>query len=124
MNISSVNNSAGYPSDKIINSGPVKEQNGTNDSITANPDNTVNNAINAPVYDKEQAIRNVDRILKAIHKPETTIERSIHEETNHVVYKVMNKETGKLIREIPEEKLLDMAAKLMELNGLMIDEKI
>lgn len=51
------------------------------------------------------------------------MEFSVHQETHTIMVKVFNKETGDLIREIPQEKLLDVAANMMELNGLFIDKK-
>ncbi|MNC25145.1 flagellar protein FlaG [compost metagenome] len=49
---------------------------------------------------------------------------SIHEKTHKLMVKVMNKETGELIREVPPEKTLDLVAKMMELAGIMIDERV
>ena len=37
--------------------------------------------------------------------------------------KVIDKDTDEIIREIPSEKVLDMVAKMWELNGLLVDEK-
>jgi flagellar protein FlaG len=37
--------------------------------------------------------------------------------------KVVDSETGEVIREIPPEKLLDMFANMLELAGLIIDER-
>lgn len=47
----------------------------------------------------------------------------IHERTNEVMVKVVDSETGEVIREIPPEKLLDMFANMLELAGLIIDER-
>ena len=38
--------------------------------------------------------------------------------------KVLNKENGELIREIPPEKTLDLVANMMEIAGILIDEKV
>ena len=46
-----------------------------------------------------------------------------HEETNRVTIKIFDKETKKVIKELPPEKTLDMIAKVWELAGLMVDEK-
>ena len=46
-----------------------------------------------------------------------------HEETNRVTIKIVDKETKKVIKELPPEKTLDMIAKVWELAGLMVDEK-
>lgn len=45
-----------------------------------------------------------------------------HEATGKTMIKVVNKDTGAVIREIPPEKALDMAAKMQEMLGLLFDE--
>ena len=47
----------------------------------------------------------------------------IHEETNHLTIKIVDKETRKVIKELPPEKTLDMIAKVWEMAGLLVDEK-
>ncbi|MNY64427.1 flagellar protein FlaG [compost metagenome] len=65
----------------------------------------------------------VDRAMKALQGPETSFNVSIHEKTNSIILKVMNKDTGEIIREIPNEKILDLVAKMMEFAGILIDER-
>ncbi len=47
----------------------------------------------------------------------------IHEGTNRVTIKIVDKETKKIIKEIPPEKTLDMIAKVWEIAGILIDER-
>ncbi|MCR4832571.1 MAG: flagellar protein FlaG [Butyrivibrio sp.] len=47
----------------------------------------------------------------------------IHEETNRVTIKIVDKESKKVIKELPPEKTLDMIAKVWEMAGLLVDEK-
>ena len=47
----------------------------------------------------------------------------IHDETNRVTIKLVDKDTKKVIREIPPEKTLDMITKVWELAGILVDEK-
>lgn len=47
----------------------------------------------------------------------------IHEETNRVTIKIVDKDTKKVIKELPPEKTLDMIAKVWELAGILVDEK-
>ena len=47
----------------------------------------------------------------------------IHEETNHITIKIVDKESRKVIKELPPEKTLDMIAKVWEMAGLLVDEK-
>ena len=47
----------------------------------------------------------------------------IHEGTNPVTIKIVDKSTKEVIKELPPEKTLDMIAKAWELAGLLVDEK-
>lgn len=48
----------------------------------------------------------------------------IHNKTNRVMIKIIDKDTKKVIKEYPPEKTLDMIAKVWEMAGLMVDEKM
>ncbi|MCI5805140.1 MAG: flagellar protein FlaG [Clostridium sp.] len=62
-------------------------------------------------------------INKKIAPTETSLQFSYHEKTHRICITVRDKETDKIIREIPPEKTLDMIAKTLELAGLLVDEK-
>jgi flagellar protein FlaG len=47
----------------------------------------------------------------------------IHEETNRVTIKIIDKKTKEVIKEFPPEKTLDMIAKVWEMAGIMVDER-
>lgn len=69
-----------------------------------------------------------EKIKKAVEQLNKNMTRSeavfgIHEETNRVTIKIVDKDTKELIREFPPEKTLDMIAKVWELAGILIDEK-
>ena len=49
---------------------------------------------------------------------------SIHEPTGRTVVKVINKDDDETVREIPPEKILDLAAKLDEMMGIMFDKTV
>ncbi len=75
---------------------------------------------------KEQA--NSDKLKKAVdtlNKQMSNAEAvfGIHEDTNRVTIKLVDKETKEVIKELPPEKTLDMIAKAWELAGLLVDEK-
>ena len=62
-------------------------------------------------------------INKKITPTATTLQFAYHEKTHRISITVRDKETDKVIREIPPEKTLDMIAKSLELAGLLVDEK-
>jgi flagellar protein FlaG len=81
-------------------------------------------------YDKDNMPVSERVVIEAIQKANKAIlggnrrfEFSIHEQTNEIVVKVFNSETDELIREIPNEKILDMVAKICEMAGLFVDER-
>jgi flagellar protein FlaG len=70
---------------------------------------------------KEQIKKKIEEINKKAVNSEAVY--GIHEETNRVTIKIIDKETKEVIKELPPEKTLDMIAKVWELAGLMVDEK-
>ncbi|MHB9096148.1 MAG: flagellar protein FlaG [Eubacteriales bacterium] len=47
----------------------------------------------------------------------------MHEKSKRWMVQIINAENGKVINEIPPEKILDMVASLDQLVGLLVDEK-
>lgn len=71
---------------------------------------------------------NIEQIRKAVEKlnkklPDSEAVFGIHEDTNRVTIKIVDKDTKEVIKEFPPEKTLDMIAKVWELAGMMIDQK-
>jgi len=73
---------------------------------------------------EEQLIQAIERAIREMTGPETALEVKIHESTRSVVMRVMNRETGELIREVPPERTLDIVYKMMEIAGLLFDERV
>ena len=73
----------------------------------------------------EQRNAQIKKAVEDINKKANNSEAifGIHEETNRVTIKIVDKDTKKVIKELPPEKTLDMIAKVWELAGLMVDEK-
>ena len=69
----------------------------------------------------ESIKRAVENINKNLKNSEAIF--GIHEKTNRVTIKIVDKETKEVIKELPPEKTLDMIAKAWELAGLLVDEK-
>lgn len=47
----------------------------------------------------------------------------IHDGTNRVMIKIVDKDTKEVIKEFPPEETLDMIEKVWELAGIMVDER-
>ena len=70
---------------------------------------------------KEQMKKAVENLNKKMSNSEALF--GIHEETNRVTIKIVDKSTKEVIKEFPPEKTLDMIAKAWELAGLLVDER-
>lgn len=68
-----------------------------------------------------QIKRAVEQINKRMQNSEALF--GIHEKTNRVTIKIVDKETKEVIKELPPEKTLDMIAKAWEMAGILVDEK-
>jgi flagellar protein FlaG len=51
------------------------------------------------------------------------LQASVHEKTNRLQVKIIDMDTNEVIREIPPEKTLDLFAKLLEMAGILVDER-
>lgn len=70
---------------------------------------------------KEQLKKAVDELNKKANNSEAIF--GIHEGTNRVTIKLVDKDTKEVIKELPPEKTLDMIAKVWEMAGILVDEK-
>ena len=69
----------------------------------------------------EQIRKAVEKLNKNLGNSEAVF--GIHEDTNRVTIKIVDKTTKEVIRELPPEKTLDMIAKVWDLAGILMDEK-
>ncbi|MGN0141576.1 MAG: flagellar protein FlaG [Roseburia sp.] len=71
---------------------------------------------------QQQKLKNaVEDLNKQMHDSEAIF--GIHDKTNRVTIKIVDKETKEVIKEYPPEQTLDMIAKVWEIAGIMVDEK-
>ena len=69
----------------------------------------------------ENFMNDLNKNMEAIHNLE--LQFSMNNDTGKVVVKVIDRETGKLIRQIPPQELLDLASKLQDI-GILFDRKM
>jgi flagellar protein FlaG len=68
-------------------------------------------------------IKTIEKANKALEGRYTTLEFSVHDKTKQISIKVMDRETGEVIREIPPDKTLDIVSRLWVMAGILVDEK-
>jgi len=90
------------------------EQNAMMEKYLRNHEQEVTESMLARAFDAANA---------SLSSSSRMLEYKVHAKTNRVMVKIINKETHEVIREIPPEKTLDVFAKVLELAGLLVDEK-
>lgn len=111
---------------------PVKISEGSTADNVSQPKAEENTQVQAQTVKKgeEPAVSGIgtDAMRKAVEEINKNARNSeavfgIHDATNRVTIKIVDKDTKKVIKEFPPEKTLDMIAKVWEMAGLMVDEK-
>ena len=74
------------------------------------------------ISENSQIRKAVDEINKKAHNSEAVF--GIHDATNRVTIKIVDKDTKKVLKEYPPEKTLDMISKVWEMAGLLVDKKL
>lgn len=74
-------------------------------------------------------VQQSEKVKKAVEKlnknmPHSEAVFGIHDDTNRVTIKIVDKDTKEVIKEFPPEATLDMIAKVWELAGILVDEKL
>ena len=80
-------------------------------------------ALNQQMDQNEQIKKAVDDINRSRTGSAAEAIFGIHDKTNRVIIKIVDKKTKEVIKEYPPEKTLDMIAKVWEMAGIMVDEK-
>ncbi|MEE3481799.1 MAG: flagellar protein FlaG [Lachnospiraceae bacterium] len=74
---------------------------------------------------KSASDKQIEDAVKSINKHANGTEAifGIHDKTNRVTIKIVDKKTHEVIKEVPPEKTLDLIAKAWEMAGLIVDDK-
>ena len=101
------------------------------DENSSGSDNAGSQQQQAQSGSKAQQQQQSEQLKKAIAEMNKKINNSnaeavfgVHEDTNRIMIKIMDKDTKEVIKEFPPEKTLDMIAKIWEMAGILVDEKL
>ena len=97
----------------VVENAQSKDQNNTSADANSEQQQQVTN---------EQIKKAVEKLNKNMMSHSEAV-FGIHEATNRITIKIIDKDTKKVIKELPPEKTLDMIAKVWELAGILVDEK-
>ena len=65
----------------------------------------------------------MSEINSKIKLSNTQLKYSVDDETQRIMIKVVDKDTDKVVREIPQEETLEAIKKIWEIAGIIVDEK-
>lgn len=95
------------------------------DSVRLTTENTSANPQEDKKQEQEKQNGQIRKAVEDINRNSQQTEAifGIHEGTNRVTIKIVDKQSREVVKEYPPEKTLDMIEKVWEMAGLMVDEK-
>ena len=78
----------------------------------------------AAAQGREEIIRQAQTLEETVKAFNHRIRLSVNEEIGQVIIKVVDARTDKVIKEIPAEEIQRMTAKIRQMIGFLVDEKI
>lgn len=100
----------------VINAKAMSNQNSSDDNLTLQQQKEQMNQ-------NHQIRKAVEEINKSATGSQSEAIFGIHDKTNRVTIKIVDKKSREVLKEYPPEKTLDMIAKVWEMAGIMVDEK-
>ena len=62
-----------------------------------------------PTLQEKTIITALEKVNEKLSGADTELEYSVHEKTNRIMVKVIDKQTKEIVREVPPEKMVDMS---------------
>ena len=110
---------------RIVPSGlytDVKARKGTGPQQAAKPRANVQPALELPVdIDIRETLENLEKLISQFNRRYKFV---VDDSIDRIVVKVIDKETDKVIKEIPPVEIQHLLARLREMMGLLVNEKI
>ncbi len=78
----------------------------------------------APKQAPEQIKEVIARLENTLQDVEPKIELSVDEELNQVIVRILDKESGELIKQLPPEEVLELDRFFADQSGLLVNEDI
>jgi len=74
-------------------------------------------------YTEEDLEKAVEKANQSFKPHNRRLEFESHDRRDRIMVKVVDTATDEVIREIPPEKIIDMVADMLEMAGILIDER-
>ena len=109
--------------ERTVEMPPVPASTSRKISPQAAEDKVIPEESKTPQVSEKMIIGAIERANKALAISNRSLEFSVHEKTKEIMVKVVDTETQEVIREIPSEKILDLVANILEMAGILVDER-
>ena len=100
------------PDRKIKDDQQIKEEKNVGDRQKGKED----------VQVSQDLLNELEHDINTIHN--VGLEFSMHEESGRTMIKVVEKDTGDLIKQIPPEEVLELIARMGDVLGILFDERV
>lgn len=112
------------PEVKLPETGPVPPP---EDRVEVTPEAVVQNVQQVPeaqveATPQEQMVERISEIIAEAQSRTTSVAFRVDIENGDVIVRIVNRESGDVIREIPPAEIRNMQDKLHELRGMLISE--
>ncbi len=77
-----------------------------------------------PQMTEEELGDTVESLNETLDALDKGLRFDVHEGTERLMVRIVHRKSDEVLREIPPEEVLDMMAKIQEMVGLLIDERI
>ena len=104
-------------------SGAADEGTSENNTPILTTDSTEDKKVHES-FNRDQIQATVARLQETLKHVDPRIELSLEKDINRVIFRVVDKETGDLIRQIPPENVVELDRFLSGHSGLFVEEDI
>ncbi|BFU91007.1 MAG: Flagellar protein FlaG [Nitrospira sp.] len=87
------------------------------------PVSTQVNAQSTPVT-HDEVVHAIQYISKESHQAGDQLQISVDSDLDRVIVKIVDSQSGQVIRQIPAEELINLAKQLKNLNGLLVEKHV
>lgn len=86
------------------------------------PDRLMGNKIDEEYREVVENV--VEDMNDIVEKVREHLQFKVHEDTNRLMVQIIDLSTREVLKELPPEEMLDLSARIQEMVGILIDEKV
>jgi len=118
------------PAESVLPLQPRPETSFSGDAVQVSPEGVALSAKGGPETQQQESqnvtngednsLKVIREAIQAAEKRSTAVSFSVDKDNGELIVKVVNKETGKVVREVPPEELRELRKAMAEMKGLLV----